>query len=257
MKKTVITTNQAVERQIMAMRIIHTVRHSPLSFYFHGHDLQPPNPRAQHLRTRRNMNPFTAKIVLLGADEVGKTSLVQQFIYNYFIETSYRKQLIVDNRMCYVEIEIIHEYEGDLDPSIWGTSLSLLPELSVFSDEVQERAIQDGQAFLLIYAISARMTFERLEEFRQRAVSGKGTTAPPMVVVGNKCDTANPQREVSKEEGAELAVRLGIPFVETSAMTAQNVERVFVNLVRALLERAPPAIEPDGRSGGRRRCIVL
>ena len=53
------------------------------------------------------------------------------------------------------------------------------------------------------------------------------------MLIGNKCDKIY-EREVSKEEGAALARQFGCEFIETSAMTAQNVEKVFMGIVRTL-----------------------
>jgi GTPase KRas protein len=64
---------------------------------------------------------------------------------------------------------------------------------------------------------------------------------PIFMLVGNKCDKTY-EREVSKEEGAALARTFGCEFIETSAKTSQNVERLFMNLVRAL--RNTRSIEP-------------
>ena len=61
------------------------------------------------------------------------------------------------------------------------------------------------------------------------------------MLVGNKCDKTY-EREVSREEGAALARQFGCEFLETSAKTAQNVERLFMNLVRSL--RQTRNIEP-------------
>lgn len=61
------------------------------------------------------------------------------------------------------------------------------------------------------------------------------------MLVGNKCDKTY-EREVSREEGAALARQFGCEFLETSAKTAQNVERLFMNLVRSL--RQTRSIEP-------------
>ena len=58
-------------------------------------------------------------------------------------------------------------------------------------------------------------------------------TKPIFMLVGNKCDK-NYEREVSKDEGAQLARAFGCEFMETSAKTALNVERLFTNLVRNL-----------------------
>jgi GTPase KRas protein len=81
------------------------------------------------------------------------------------------------------------------------------------------------------------------------------------MLVGNMADKEH-EREVSKEEGAALARMFGCEFIETSAKTAQNVERVFTNLVRKL--RAKQNLEPGSasamgrpRDGKRKKCIIL
>lgn len=51
--------------------------------------------------------------------------------------------------------------------------------------------------------------------------------------MGNKCDLED-QREVSPEEGQELAKKFKAPFYETSAKTRVNVEAAFMQCVREI-----------------------
>lgn len=44
------------------------------------------------------------------------------------------------------------------------------------------------------------------------------------MLVGNKCDKIA-EREVSKEEGQQMAKRLQCEFIETSAKTCSNVDK--------------------------------
>ncbi|OJA18802.1 hypothetical protein AZE42_00849 [Rhizopogon vesiculosus] len=44
------------------------------------------------------------RVAVLGDGGVGKTALAVQFTLNCFVEDAYRKQLIVDNKMCFVEV---------------------------------------------------------------------------------------------------------------------------------------------------------
>jgi Ras-related protein Rab-8A len=44
------------------------------------------------------------------------------------------------------------------------------------------------------------------------------------ILIGNKCDMDG-EREVSTEEGAQLAAEYGIQFFETSAKNDTNVEK--------------------------------
>ncbi|KAF8350232.1 ras family-domain-containing protein [Amanita rubescens] len=105
---------------------------------------------------------------------------------------------------------------------------------------LRDQWVREGQGFILVYSIASRATFNRLEGFRQSMRRVKRGD-PIFMLVGNKCDKVQ-EREVTREEGAALARQFGCEFIETSAKTSQNVERVFTNLVRAL--RQTKSIEP-------------
>ena len=80
------------------------------------------------------------------------------------------------------------------------------------------------------------------------------------MLVGNKCDKTY-EREVSREEGAALARQFGCEFLETSAKTAQNVERLFMNLVRSLRQTrniepgTPPP--PPAKKERKSKCVIM
>jgi len=187
------------------------------------------------------------RVAVLGDGGVGKTALAVQFTLNCFVETydptiedAYRKQLIVDNRMCFVEV---------IDTAGQEEYATL-----------RDQWVREGQGFILVYSIASRSTFDRLDIFRQSMRRVKRGD-PIFMLVGNKCDKTY-EREVSKEEGAALARQFGCEFIETSAKTAQNVERLFTNLVRALRQtrniEAPPnggPVRPKEKKGG--KCIIL
>ncbi|KAJ3381557.1 hypothetical protein HDU84_005016 [Entophlyctis sp. JEL0112] len=159
--------------------------------------------------------------------------------YDPTIEDSYSKQVVIDDIPCNLEV---------LDTAGQEEYTAL-----------RDQWIRDGQGFLIVYSITSRETFFRVERFREQilrvkdadevtyAASGHVTPAGsassaaavaslltvPMILVGNKCDR-QAEREVSREEGAALAQRLQCDFIETSAKTRLNVERAFYNVVRAL-----------------------
>lgn len=120
---------------------------------------------------------------------------------------------------------------------------------------------REGQGFILVYSIASRATFERLDVFRQAMLKVK-RHRPVFMLVGNKCDKQY-EREVSREEGAAMARDFGCRFMETSAKTAQNVEKLFTDLVRLLRSSkepdrglpvpAPPTKPPKSRF----KCVIL
>jgi len=189
------------------------------------------------------------RVAVLGDGGVGKTALAVQFTLNCFVETydptiedAYRKQLVVDNKMCFVEV---------IDTAGQEEYATL-----------RDQWVREGQGFILVYSIASRSTFDRLEIFRASMRKVKRGD-PIFVLVGNKCDKSY-EREVSREEGAALARQFGCEFIETSAKTALNVERLFMNLVRSLrntrtIEPGTPgnAEAPGGKKPKKKGCPVF
>ena len=119
--------------------------------------------------------------------------------------------------------------------------------------------ISEGQGFILVYSIASRATFDRLEVFRQSMLRVK-RQKPIFMLVGNKADKQL-EREVTREEGMQLAREFGCEFLETSAKTAQNVERLFTNLVRSLRSTRQTeqgvVVPPQPRVRARQRCSIM
>ena len=164
------------------------------------------------------MNEY--KIIVVGAGGVGKSAITVQFIQNYFIvdydptiEDSYRKQVKIDNKICFLDI---------LDTA--GQE-----EYSAMRDQY----MRNGQGFIIVYSILSRDTFDEVETFHAQIQRVKDKDLFPMVLCGNKCDVIN-DRQVSKSEGIELAKTFKCPYIETSAKTRVNIEEVFYELVREI-----------------------
>jgi GTPase KRas protein len=123
---------------------------------------------------------------------------------------------------------------------------------------LRDQWIRDGEGFLLVYSISSRSTFERVERFRDQIFRVKDVDNVPLMLVGNKCDKVT-EREVSREEGYAMAKRLSCDFIETSAKTCVNVERSFYSVVRMIRANRDGGY---GHPGGakkkqKKRCLIL
>lgn len=57
----------------------------------------------------------------------------------------------------------------------------------------------------------------------------------PIVLVGNKIDKER-ERVVSYEDGQDLSAQQDVRFFETSAVTFENVEQAFTQLIEKALE---------------------
>jgi GTPase KRas protein len=116
-------------------------------------------------------------------------------------------------------------------------------ELIMFSDP------RNCHGFILVYSITQRSSFERLQRYHADMLRTKRGT-PKFILVGNKYDKMQ-QREVSTDEGYRLANEWGCPFYETSAKTRHNVEEAFTDLVRKLRESTKEKSEQSAPGGGK------
>ena len=91
--------------------------------------------------------------------------------------------------------------------------------------------MRNGEGFLLVYSITSRMSFDEISTFYQQICRVKDRDYFPMVLVGNKCDLES-DRQVSSQEGKDLAKRFGCQFIETSAKQKINVEEAFFEVVK-------------------------
>ena len=101
--------------------------------------------------------------------------------------------------------------------------------LTVWDLSGQERFAFTRRAFFrgskavgLVYAVSARESFERL--LRWHAEIREFLPTAPLVLVGNKIDL---ERQVTWAEGQSLAQAWGVPFFETSCVSGQGVGEFF------------------------------
>ncbi|KAK3939822.1 ras small monomeric GTPase [Diplogelasinospora grovesii] len=169
-----------------------------------------------------NNNKFLReyKLVVVGGGGVGKSCLTIQLIQAHFvdeydptIEDSYRKQCVIDNEVALLDV---------LDTA--GQE-----EYSA----MREQYMRTGEGFLLVYSITSKASFDEITTFKEQILRVKDKDHFPMVVVGNKCDLES-DREVSKQQGQDLATSFGCKFVETSAKSRTNVETAFYDVVRAI-----------------------
>jgi small GTP-binding protein len=98
---------------------------------------------------------------------------------------------------------------------------------------MREQYMRGGEGFLMIYSVIERRSFNEIARLREAVNRVKNSEHVPIVLVGNKCDLES-RREVSKEEGIQMAKRFSCPFFETSAAHRLNVDESFHEIVRCI-----------------------
>ncbi|THH29610.1 hypothetical protein EUX98_g4587 [Antrodiella citrinella] len=133
---------------------------------------------------------------------------------------------------------------------------------------LHERASRTGDGFFLVYSVTSRASLQSIVDFHQLIqVHGKDPKNIPVIILGNKCDLKG-EREVSFEEGQQLAGELGCKFYETSAKVGTSVDAAYMDLARqsliAMRERAAREFSSRARPLGSEgspskrldRCII-
>ncbi len=162
------------------------------------------------------------RIILLGMGCTNKKELTIQFVQGVFvkkydptIEDSYKLPIEVDGQQYILEI---------LDTA--GTeSFSAMRDLY----------IKNGHVFILVYSIVSKSTFDEILRFHEEIVRVKNTDKIPIILVGSKCDLRD-KRQVTVEQGEELAQKMHAVFIEADAKTNVNVDPLFYTAVREALK---------------------
>ena len=168
-----------------------------------------------------NIAPLTKyKLVFLGDQGVGKTSIITRFMYDTF-ERTYQATIGIDflSKTMYLEDRTVRL-------QLWDTAgqerfRSLIPSY-----------IRDCSVAVIVYDISSRASFLNTAKWIEDVRSERGNDVIIMLV-GNKTDLTD-RRNVSIEEGEEKAKSENIMFIETSARAGHNVKPLFRKLATAL-----------------------
>merc|ERR1712183_202455 len=213
------------------------------STYTQRPDSAPRMLNDTHSRSQHTADTMTEyKLVVVGGGGVGKSALTIQLIQNHLvdeydptIEDSYRKQVVIDEETCLLDI---------LDTA--GQE-----EYSAMRDQY----MRTGEGFLCVFSITSRTSFEEISSFREQILRVKDMDEVPMILVGNKSDLAQ-DRQVAQNEAQQTAKQFGIPWMETSAKTRTNVEDALYTPVREIRKYKQKNVEPM-KTKKKTRCVVL
>ncbi|KAK2828471.1 hypothetical protein Q5P01_019505 [Channa striata] len=160
------------------------------------------------------------KLVFLGEQSVGKTSLITRFMYDSF-DNTYQATIGIDflSKTMYLEDRTIRL-------QLWDTAgqerfRSLIPSY-----------IRDSAAAVVVYDITNVNSFQQTTKWIDDVRTERGSDVIIMLV-GNKTDLAD-KRQITTEEGEQRAKEMNVLFIETSAKTGYNVKQLFRRVAAAL-----------------------
>jgi len=173
------------------------------------------------MSSRQNDLPrFKNKLVFLGDEAVGKTSILTRFMYDQFDET-YQATIGIDflSKTLYLEDRVVRL-------QLWDTAgqerfRSLIPSY-----------IRDSSVAIVVYDITSKQSYHNVDKWIEDVRDECGNDVIIMLV-GNKSDL-NDHRQVTTMEGEEKAKKLNTVFAETSAKSGENIKNLFQSVATRL-----------------------
>ena len=94
----------------------------------------------------------------------------------------------------------------------------------------------EPQACMVVYSIIDKESYTRAEEILHYLATQSCSDRRARILVGNKVDLER-SRQVTGEEGKELARSYDAKFIETSAGLQHNVDELLVGVLKQILLR--------------------
>ncbi|KAJ8451017.1 hypothetical protein Cgig2_026826 [Carnegiea gigantea] len=168
------------------------------------------------------------KLVFLGDQSVGKTSIITRFMYDKF-DNTYQATIGIDflSKTMYLEDRTVRL-------QLWDTAgqerfRSLIPSY-----------IRDSSVAVIVYDVASRQSFLNTAKWIEEVRTERGSDVI-IVLVGNKTDLVDKRLvslaldpQVSVEEGEAKARDLNVMFIETSAKAGFNIKALFRKIAAAL-----------------------
>jgi len=184
----------------------------------------------------------TFYVSVLGTGGVGKSALTLRFVRDFFvqdwdptIEDAYRKPVDVDDETCMLDI---------LDTAGQDDFESLRPSWMI-----------DKDGYVFVFSLDQPQSLEELRPFFELHHQLNEGRRVPIVLAANKKDlvTNDSERQAkAREEGMKIAAQLGARYIETSALTGENVQETFETFVRQVRTLKRPTKQVN-----RKKCSIM
>jgi Ras-related protein Rab-1A len=175
---------------------------------------------------------YLFKLLLIGDSGVGKSCLLLRFADDTYTE-SYISTIGVDFKIRTIELE-----GKTVKLQIWDTA-----------GQERFRTItssyyRGAHGIIVVYDVTDNETFIHVKQWLQE-IDRYASEGVNKLLVGNKSDLTA-KKVVEYTVGKEFADQLSIPFLETSAKNATNVEQAFLTMAKQIKDRMGSTSTPAG-----------
>lgn len=160
------------------------------------------------------------KLVLLGDSGSGKSSTVETYTTGGFQSTI--STVGLDVRLKKVKVN-----DSIYKVQIWDTA----GQEKFYS--ITKSYFTKCQGIIIVYSTTKKESFDNVNRWIAQ-INMQINDNIPKVLLGNKCDLTI-ERQVSYEQGEELARKYGIKFFETSAKMNTNITEAFEHVINKIV----------------------
>jgi len=163
---------------------------------------------------------YRFKFVIIGDHEVGKTSLVRRFVENKF-SRDYRATIGLNILSHNIEF-----YGNNVAYSLWDIGAQS------FFARFRQTYYLGAQAAFIAFDLTKKESFDNVMKWYNELEKFIDQRKIPLIIIGNKADLVD-QRTISYQDGVDLVsdfsknINIKASYIETSALTGENVEDAF------------------------------
>ena len=162
------------------------------------------------------------KILIIGESGVGKTCFLLRYAENSFV-ANHLLTIGIDFKIKVIEIE-----GKSIKLQIWDTAGQ-----DRFRT-ITKTYYKGSHGVILVYDVCDERSFGNVKNWVNQ-IEQNAKSSICKVLVGNKCDKA--ERVITEEQGRALGVKLGVPFIETSAKENKNCKDIFMDVAQRIYGR--------------------
>ena len=164
------------------------------------------------------------KVVIVGKSAVGKSSLLQRFVDDQFVE-DYLTTIGVDFKFRTLKVN-----DNVFKLQIWDTAGQEKYQT------ITKTFYKDAHAIVLVYDLTSKNSFEDMKNIWYEEAKRNSDSNVLFIIVGNKKDQNN-RIEVDQNDVENFAKREGILSFQASAKTGENVENVFFTVTKEIFAK--------------------
>ena len=172
--------------------------------------------------TKKENKYYSFKFIVIGDQSVGKTNIINRFAKKDFTN-EYKVTIGMEFLSYYLKIN-----NRVFNIQLWDTAGQER------FHSIVKGYFSNSTCAIVVYDITQRSSFNSVKDWVEECKNYTNKNVL-LLLVGNKTDLKD-KREISTEEGREFAEKNGMEFFESSALTGDNIDHIFVSACQIINE---------------------